>query len=147
MIISSFRGKYHFLSNFSSSPIIFHNWVVDTVEHAYQASKTINIIDRIWITGLETPGDAKKAGSKKGLKGRKIKLREDWQQIYLDVMRGLLREKFKIPELRQKLIDTKNAHIVEGNTWGDTIWGVCNGTGQNLLGKLLMEVRDEILRN
>ena len=48
------------------------------------------------------------------------------------------------PELGNKLLETGNQELVEGNTWGDIFWGVCNGKGQNWLGKILMMVRDEI---
>jgi predicted NAD-dependent protein-ADP-ribosyltransferase YbiA (DUF1768 family) len=44
------------------------------------------------------------------------------------------------------LIDTGNEELCEFNTWGDTFYGVCNGVGKNILGKLLMEIRDEEIR-
>ena len=62
-------------------------------------------------------------------------------------MRDCLRLKFEIPELREALLNTDNAKLIEGNWWGDKFWGICNGVGENNLGKLLMEVRDEIRRN
>lgn len=64
-----------------------------------------------------------------------------------DVMLELLRLKFAIPDLRDKLLATKNATLIEGNTWGDTYWGVCRGIGDNTLGVLLMQVRSEIKRS
>jgi predicted NAD-dependent protein-ADP-ribosyltransferase YbiA (DUF1768 family) len=61
-------------------------------------------------------------------------------------MRDLLRKKFRNPSLRQKLADTGTAKIIEGNYWGDTFWGECPvGNGENHLGKLLMEIRKEIV--
>lgn len=60
-------------------------------------------------------------------------------------MESLLRQKFnKNTFLGKRLIETKDIELIEGNTWGDTFWGVCNGRGQNILGKLLMKIRDEI---
>jgi hypothetical protein len=71
-------------------------------------------------------------------------LRADWEDIRLEVMLNLLRQKFAPgSELRTKLETTTPHELVEGNTWGDTFWGVCNGVGQNNLGRLLMQVRDE----
>ena len=55
-----------------------------------------------------------------------------------------LRIKFKNPELRSLLLATGNEELVEGNWWRDTYWGVCEGVGQNKLGKLLMQVREEV---
>lgn len=58
-------------------------------------------------------------------------------------MEELLVIKFsgKDPFLTRALMATGNAELVEGNTWNDTFWGICNGTGENHLGKLLMKVR------
>ena len=47
-------------------------------------------------------------------------------------------------DLKEKLLDTGNEHLEEGNTWGDKIWGTVNGKGQNNLGKILMMVREEL---
>jgi predicted NAD-dependent protein-ADP-ribosyltransferase YbiA (DUF1768 family) len=59
-------------------------------------------------------------------------------------MEDLSRQKFSHPELRQKLLDTGSCTLVEGNTWGDTFWGVCDGVGENHLGKLLMTIRADL---
>lgn len=48
------------------------------------------------------------------------------------------------PDLADKLVATKDAELIEGNTWGDRIWGVCDGIGENRLGKILMRVRAEM---
>lgn len=48
------------------------------------------------------------------------------------------------PDLADKLVATGDAELIEGNTWGDTVWGVCNGSGENRLGEILMRVRSEI---
>ena len=62
-------------------------------------------------------------------------------------MKELLRQKFLIPELGQMLLETGNSPLEETNSWGDTYWGVCKGVGKNMLGKLLMEVRNEIIQD
>ena len=47
-------------------------------------------------------------------------------------------------QLADWLLETGDEELVEGNTWSDTTWGVCNGVGENKLGRLLMIVRDMI---
>ena len=135
--INEFKGEYAFLSNFYPSLIRFPHFEIPTVEHLYQASKTRDIDEATKIIRAETPGLAKKLGGK-------VILREDWEEIKDSVMLEALRLKFAIPELKQKLLDTGNAYLIEGNWWGDKYWGVCRGAGQNKLGKLLMQVREEI---
>lgn len=74
-----------------------------------------------------------------------MKMREDWEAIKIDVMRYCLQEKFSAgSDLAAKLIATGDCELVEGNTWGDVFWGVCRGTGENRLGRLLMERREEL---
>ena len=62
------------------------------------------------------------------------------------LMKRLLKMKFAIPELKEMLLATGDEELVEGNYWRDTIWGVCDGVGENHLGKMLMEIRED-LRN
>ena len=61
-------------------------------------------------------------------------------------MRDLLRNKFSEPDLAARLLATGSTELIEGNNWNDTFWGVCRGRGRNMLGQLLMEVREEIAR-
>lgn len=136
-VIDSFSGDYRFLSNFWPSPLRYHGEWYPTVEHAFQARKTKNIDERRMIQSAASPALAKQLG-------RKVTLRANWDELKVDVMLALLRLKFKAPGLRQQLLATGNAELVEGNWWGDTTWGVCRGEGKNLLGKLLMQVRKEI---
>lgn len=133
--IARFDGEYRFLSNFAPS-VVWHDGIkYPTVEHAYQAAKTFDFAERWRISQLPTPGQAKRAG-------RRVVLRVDWMQVKRTVMRELLVQKFVLnSELRQKLKDTGTATLIEGNTWGDTFWGVCNGEGRNELGIILMQVR------
>lgn len=137
--ITTFSGAHRFLSNFwpvkVALPDDYNNY--GSVEHAYQAAKTMNLQARRLIACAATPGVAKRLGQQQAL-------REDWENIKLGVMLHLLRQKFAHADLAALLRDTGTAELVEGNTWGDTFWGVCNGTGQNHLGRLLMQVRAEI---
>jgi len=111
--------------------------VFGTVEGAYQAAKTLDLEVRAQIAALPRPGQAKRYG-------RKLKVRDDWEKVKLAVMEDLLRQKFAHPDLRQKLLDTGDAYLEESNTWGDRWWGVCDGKGQNHLGRLLMKIRNEV---
>lgn len=136
--VLGFSGKNRFMSNFYPSQIVYEGVTYPSVEHAFQAAKTHDKKLRKWISSLNKPADAKK-------EGRNLKLREDWEQVKNDIMKELVRLKFKChPSLRQKLLDTGDSYLEETNTWGDTYWGVCRGKGKNVLGKLLMEVRSEL---
>ena len=137
-IIDSFHGEYAFLSNYYVSPIFYDGILYPTVEHAFQAAKTTVFIQRIIIANKKTPGQAKCAG-------RKVTLRDNWDDIKLYIMKELIILKFTNPKLKSALLNTKDAELIERNTWNDTYWGICNGIGENHLGKILMEVR-EMLR-
>lgn len=142
-IIDSFKGQYRFLSNFYQV-VIFHNGIpFPTLEHAFVASKSDD--PRIWheVYTIPTPGKVKRFG-------RKIQLIDNWDDIKDEVMRQLLIVKFSYPDLALKLLNTQNAELIEGNTWHDQYWGNCtcdrhiNISGKNMLGQLLMEVREKI---
>lgn len=141
-IIESFSGKYRFLSNFFPAPINADGLRYPTVEHAFQAAKTLDEDDRDRIRFAASPGEAKRLG-------RRVQLREDWEERKLALMEHLLRLKFQAPALRARLVETHPALIIEGNTWGDTYWGAVrtdNGwEGENHLGELLMKIREEIV--
>lgn len=131
-MISAFRGRYDFLSN-------FYPGGRRTVEHHFQAAKCVNPEEAARILGAATPGEAKKLG-------RRVNLRPDWEAVKLVIMKELVRQKFtESHELTQKLLDTGDHELYEGNWWGDRFWGVdSRGEGENHLGKILMEVRAEL---
>lgn len=132
--ISAFRGEHGFLSNFYAARVVFAGMIYSTAEHAFQAAKSNDWNVRRHVQQQETPGDAKRVG-------RRVRLRGDWEAVKVKVMLEVLVAKFEDPELRRRLLLTGTAQLVEGNNWGDTVWGVCNGAGKNYLGKLLMRVR------
>lgn len=136
-MIGSFTGPHRFLSNFWPSPIVYKGHVCPTVEHAYQLAKTTDPERRAWVAASPTPGVAKR-------RGQQVPMRTDWDDVRVDVMRECLRLKFRDPELSALLAGTGTEELVEGNTWGDRFWGVCGGSGRNHLGRLLMEVRQEL---
>lgn len=75
--------------------------------------------------------------------GRRIPLRKDWEQVKVSVMQTIVTAKFtQNPSLRERLLATEDAYLEEGNTWNDRTWGTVGGVGANLLGRILMEVRE-----
>lgn len=134
--ISSFRGKYYFLSNFCDSKVFYDGVEYTSVEHAYQAAKTLDLEYRDIIRRAATPSKAKRIG-------QVVPVRDNWELIKVQIMRTLVAQKFAEPTLRSYLQATAPAILEEGNWWGDTFWGVdLEGNGQNWLGKILMEVRE-----
>ena len=138
MVINCFDGKYAFLSNFYERPVEWEGIVYPSTEHAFQAAKVINPVTRMKIAAAETPGKAKRMG-------RQVQLRGDWEQVKFNVMLDIVLTKFhQHRDLAEALINTGDAELIEGNTWNDTTWGVCNGVGTNWLGKILMIVREQL---
>jgi len=131
------ESGYEFLSNFHPSTIRFEEELYPTVEHAYQASKSIDPKVREIIRKAPGPNEAKKLG-------QGVELRKDWSEVRLEIMQRLIREKFSNPFLAHRLIATGDAELILGNKWNDKFWGVCRGAGENWLGKILMAVREEL---
>lgn len=137
-MINSFRDKYFFLSNFYPCWVVLDGMRYPSVEHAYQAAKTLRDIEREQIRTASTPGVAKRLG-------RVCTHRPDWKKIKVDIMLDLVRQKFeRSSDLAEKLLATGDEELIEGNTWGDRFWGVYRGRGENNLGKILMQVREEL---
>ena len=135
--IDKFRGEYGFLSNMHSCKnLIIRGNKWKTSEHAYQACKTSDYNKQLEIQNAETPVIAKHLD-------KTVVLRNGWNdELKIKFMEEILMAKFSDPYLKTLLLNTEDAELIEGNTWGDTFWGVCNEKGQNMLGKLLMKVRD-----
>lgn len=137
--IGEFRGEYSWLSNFWPCTVIYGGLNFPSAENAYQAAKEPDPILRQTYIFL-TPGEAKKLG-------RKAILRPDWDQVKVKIMTEIVREKFtRHLGLKELLLSTGDAELVEGNDWNDKFWGVCNktGVGENNLGKILMKIRSEL---
>jgi hypothetical protein len=137
VVIDRFIDEFAFLSNFHPSTIYLNGKPYATVEHAYQAAKTLDESQHETIRTARNPGEAKNLG-------KAVILRPDWEDIKVDLMRNFVKLKFENPLLRELLLATDDATLIEGNFWNDREWGVCRGEGKNLLGKILMQVRDEI---
>ena len=141
MMISKFWKEYKFLSNFFPINIKFNGINFLSVEHAYQAAKSKDKEFHILVSKTQNPGKVKRLG-------RKVTLRDNWDILKVSFMTAFLLQKFSNKSLMEKLLATKPHILVEGNDWGDSFWGVAknpDGTfsGKNILGALLMEIRDE----
>ena len=143
-MIDFFDGEYAFLSNFYNASCIFEGKLYPTVEHAFQAAKSLDHAEREWIAAAGSPGLAKRLG-------RRINLRPDWEKVKFNVMEECLRSKFADPVLKQKLLATGDEELVEGNYWHDNTYGNCSCekckdiVGRNMLGNILMKLRTEFM--
>lgn len=135
------RGPYWWLANFAPIPVNWDGSSWRTVEHAFQAAKfwpNKTIMRRIGATRL--PGQAKSlAGSLRN------KRRRDWYEMRLSVMRSITLSKYlQNPRARSALLLTGYAHIIEDARADDFWGGGANLQGANMMGKIIMAVRDEI---
>ena len=137
-MINEFRGKWTKFSNYSLCSVWFEGHIYNTVEHAYQAAKSLDETVRQNIRHLPTPNQAKKAG-------KEVNLRPDWESVKISIMIELLNQKFSQEPEKSILLSSGEEELVEGNWWGDRFWGQCPvGNGRNELGKLLMQIRSEL---
>lgn len=145
-VINHFIGANAFLSNFYLSPIdVLGCGICPSVEHAFQALKTADPLERARILNHQSPAMAKRAG-------RFVTLRPRWDEKKFDLLHSLLKLKFaRGSELASNLVATGGAILVEGNRWHDNVWGdcicdreECKEPGLNWLGFLLQAVRDEL---
>ena len=137
--ITSFRGDYHFLSNFYESPLEYEGLRYQNAETAFQAHKCTDDGEKAEFSSL--------AANKAKRLGRQVKLREDWEEVKTGLMLQIVRAKFaQNPELADELLRTGDRKLIEGNTWHDVFWGMDLNTGQgeNHLGRILMQVREEM---
>lgn len=138
--IDRFRDEFEFLSNFYPAAIEYDGLLYCNAEAAFQAQKCADRADRRQFFDLS-------AGKAKRL-GRHVALRPDWEQVKDGLMLDIVRAKFTQNWwLGMRLVATGSKTLVEGNTWGDTYWGVDarTGQGENRLGRILMQVREEII--
>lgn len=142
--ITDFRDKHNFLSNFYPSPVEMDGVEYPTIEHAFQAAKVHDFAQRRAIRAADSPSKAKRMG-------RKVKRRDDWFDVNLSIMESLVRQKFtRYPDLREKLLNTGDVPLIEGNNWNDKFYGCIWDThqskwvGENHLGRILMKVREEL---
>ena len=132
--IKGFFREYRWLSNFHICNVVFEGVVYPSSENAYQAAKCPPD-QRRWFERC-SPKDAKHLGRR-----AKIDVAH-WDKIKMPTMTVILMAKFTgNVGLMDKLLATGDRYLEETNWWGDTFWGVCNGKGENILGKQLMALR------
>lgn len=141
--ITRFAGDHFYLSNFYPARVELDGMEYPSVEHAYQAAKTLDLEIRRAVQRCAAPAEAKAIGSG-------LDLRPGWETLKITVMEALLLQKFAQPDLRRLLLATGNAPLIEGNDWGDRIWGCTRSDdgdwiGENRLGRLLMMVRERLV--
>lgn len=142
--IISFKEENRFLSNFYQSPVVCRGLTYPNAEAAFQAQKCGNDEDKVKYTLVKNPVVAKRMGKKEP------NLPENWSEISYGIMLEVVRAKFSVPEMKEKLLATGDAELVEGNKHHDNLWGNCtcprcaSREGQNRLGKILMLVREEM---
>jgi ribA/ribD-fused uncharacterized protein len=145
--VASFRGDYHFLSNFFLSNVLYDGYVYPSAEHAFQAAKVGGSAEEIEVFRAEIRDASSPARAK--YMGRQVTLRSDWEEVKVAVMSQVVMQKFAAnPTLRRKLVNTGKAQLIEGNTWGDRFWGAewerGKWQGENMLGKILEGVRERL---
>lgn len=140
--IMEFTGEYRWLSNFWLVPVEYNGKHFPSVEHAYCSAKSEDFTWKEHCQNTHFSAGAIKKAS------RKVTLVENWDEIKESVMEACLRSKFSHPHLKELLLATGDAVLIEGNWWNDQFWGVNLRTnqGQNKLGELLMRIRGN-LRN
>ncbi|MCC8432560.1 NADAR family protein [Reyranella aquatilis] len=135
---------YGVLSNLYRRPIVFEGQEYPTAEHAYQAGKARRPIVRDWL--MSAPSPALLAMAAHGLYSWDIA--PQWSKVKFDRMRKVLEAKFtQHTDLADVLLSTGNARLVEVGTVDNLVnrtWGEVNGKGKNMLGILLMELRDKL---
>ena len=136
----SVSDEFGEFSNFSPHPIVLDGKRWPTSEHYFQAQKFEDEAKREEIRRANRPMLAAKLG-----RDRKAKLRRDWESVKVGVMRDAVRAKFtQHQNLRALLLSTGDAKLVE-HTENDSYWGDGgDGSGKNMLGRVLMQVRDEL---
>lgn len=140
-MINKFEDKYSFLSNFYPCKVFVFGYEFKSSEAAYQSQKDPSAVTKfVKLTARE----AKQLG-------KKVNIRSDWNDVKDSVMRTVIEAKFnQNANLAQKLLETGDEELIEGNDWRDRYWGKVLNTdtneweGENNLGKTLMYMREDL---
>ena len=137
----STRKPWGHFSNFSLHPIEIDGKVWPTSEHYFQAQKFAGTEHEEAVRLTETPGDSARMG-----RDRSLPLRSDWEEVKDDVMRVAVEAKIRQhKDIMALLLATGDSEIIE-HTTNDSYWGDGgDGSGKNMLGTILMEIRAKIL--
>ncbi|HSI84323.1 MAG: NADAR family protein [Candidatus Methylacidiphilales bacterium] len=127
-------------SNFAPYPFTLDDAEWPTVEHYFQAQKFLDPIEKERVRVAASPAKARSLGRR-----RTVPIRTDWEAVKLGIMKDGVRAKFaQHAELRRILLATGDEEIIEASP-RDYTWGCgAKGTGKNLLGKILAEIRTEL---
>lgn len=138
----SVSDRYGEFSNFALYPIKLKGKLWPTSEHYFQAQKFVGTAHETKIRKSASPMKAAQLG-----RSRNVKLRPDWNKVKDNVMYDAVKAKFiQHPELQALLLQTGTAQLIE-HTENDAYWGDGgNGKGLNKLGKVLMKVRQELVK-
>lgn len=136
----STKDLYGEFSNFAAFGFRIDGHWYPTSEHYFQAMKFEDEAYQQKIREAKSPMIAARLG-----RSRKVKIRDDWEEVKVDVMRIAVRAKIdEHPKLQTLLLETGEQPIVEA-AGRDYFWGAGkDGSGQNWLGKILMEIRGEL---
>jgi ribA/ribD-fused uncharacterized protein len=149
--VFGFFGDYRFLSNFHRCPIFFDGFEWPSTEHAYMAAKCVyhgTGPDRVYYDETDYKDIIKMSCKEVKDWGQTVEMRPDWENVKYGVMLQVNLDKYiRNRNLQSKLIQTGDRALIEANSWGDQIWGfdVKNNKGENMLGNVLMTVRDHLL--
>lgn len=167
--IDNFKDDYFFLSNFYHFNFFYKDKYYISSEVAYQCEKFQDVefskahsdlaADKYYgeeffssMSNNEIIGNFLRSLKSSGRVKRAAKIlskfeytKKDFHHHKLYVMYDIVDKKFRNNEyLKNRLIETGTAELIEKNYWHDTYWGICNNVGENFLGKILMLVREEI---
>lgn len=166
-VIDSFHDT--FLSNFYPVSVELDGVRYPTVEHAYQRAKfelddiknlaqdkkeeiqellarkgfnrKVEDFSTIFLDADIKPGAIKKVADLLRTYGL---VQKNWDDKRVDIMIDLLMQKYQNPDLAKQLQETGDKTLVEGNSWNDTYWGVVDNRGGNMLGRILMNIREKL---
>lgn len=147
--IVRYDGIFDWLSNFYPCAMVFEGMLFPTIENAYQAAKFP--LEQRAIFQNCSPGRAKRLGKKKNLQEfYGLTFRPEWAdpEFRKAIMKELIDYKFSYehnPILAGRLVSTYPLQLIEGNYWHDYFWGVCDGKGENNLGKIQETRREELM--
>ena len=131
------KWVFNWFSNMIQCDIEIDGFIYQSSESYFQSQKATNEKDRLYIASLPGP--------KSKMKAKTIEIRDDWEEVKLMVMKRILFKKFTQQKWKTLLLKTTEP-IIEWNNWNDKFWGVSikDNNGQNHLGKILMEIREEL---
>ena len=141
---------YKWLSTFNKGePFNYEGLTYPTVEHAFHAQKVTDDkkekYQKLFTSSEIEPNEAKKMGGKKYFEENNFTLRNDWDNVKLNIMEEIIREYYlNNPDMLKKLKQTGTKELVHTGFRIDDYWGVKKGEGKNYHGKILMKIRNEL---